>query len=372
MTEKILHVVSFNIPYPPNYGGIIDVFYKVKALHDIGVQVKLHCFDYGRGHQAALNSFCKEVHYYKRKTGLRKSLSSIPYIVNSRSNQELLNNLSLDNYPILFEGLHTTFFLKELSKLNRKLLVRAHNIEHDYYNYLAIQEKNILRKKYFKNAALKLKKYESILKHCNGIAAISPNDFNYFNNQYNHTFWLPPFHPNQKFSIKLGKGTYGIYHGNLSVPENIKAAEFIIDAFKNTSLDIVIAGKNPGKSLINATKNLKHIKLVTNPGSNEMNKLIEEAQVQILPTFQPTGIKLKLIASLFSGKHCLVNDDMINGTGLEKLCHRANTKEQFVEQAQKLMSIPFEDQDLLTRKEILSMKFDNIRNAEFLANQIFE
>jgi len=31
-----LHIISFNIPYPPDYGGVMDVFYKIKALHDLG------------------------------------------------------------------------------------------------------------------------------------------------------------------------------------------------------------------------------------------------------------------------------------------------------------------------------------------------
>ena len=32
MNLKNINIVSFDIPYPPNYGGIIDVFYKIKAL----------------------------------------------------------------------------------------------------------------------------------------------------------------------------------------------------------------------------------------------------------------------------------------------------------------------------------------------------
>ena len=27
-----LHVVSFQVPFPPDYGGVIDVYYKLKAL----------------------------------------------------------------------------------------------------------------------------------------------------------------------------------------------------------------------------------------------------------------------------------------------------------------------------------------------------
>lgn len=49
-SKTILHIVSFHIPIPQNYGGVIDIYYKVKALHDIGVKVILHCFEYGRAH----------------------------------------------------------------------------------------------------------------------------------------------------------------------------------------------------------------------------------------------------------------------------------------------------------------------------------
>ena len=46
MPDKHLHIVSFDIPYPPNYGGVIDVYYKLKALHRKGVKIILHCFEY--------------------------------------------------------------------------------------------------------------------------------------------------------------------------------------------------------------------------------------------------------------------------------------------------------------------------------------
>ena len=49
--DKHLHIISFDVPWPADYGGVIDVFYKVKALHDIGVKVHLHCFTYGRQSQ---------------------------------------------------------------------------------------------------------------------------------------------------------------------------------------------------------------------------------------------------------------------------------------------------------------------------------
>ena len=41
-----LHVVSFQVPFPPDYGGLIDVYYKLKALKEAGCSVVLHTYRY--------------------------------------------------------------------------------------------------------------------------------------------------------------------------------------------------------------------------------------------------------------------------------------------------------------------------------------
>ena len=53
--DKNLHVISFDIPWPVNYGGVIDVFYKITALAGLGVKIHLHCFEYGRKESKELN-----------------------------------------------------------------------------------------------------------------------------------------------------------------------------------------------------------------------------------------------------------------------------------------------------------------------------
>jgi len=66
--EKHLHIISFDIPFPANYGGVIDVFYKIKNLANAGIKIHLHCFEYGdRKHSSELESICYRVYYYPRK-----------------------------------------------------------------------------------------------------------------------------------------------------------------------------------------------------------------------------------------------------------------------------------------------------------------
>lgn len=57
--ERYLNIIAFNIPWPANYGGIIDVYYKIKALHQCGVKIILHCFEYERAHSPELEAIAK-------------------------------------------------------------------------------------------------------------------------------------------------------------------------------------------------------------------------------------------------------------------------------------------------------------------------
>ncbi|MCZ2222639.1 MAG: mannosyltransferase, partial [Chitinophagales bacterium] len=129
---KHLHIICFTVPYPPDYGGVIDLFWKLPALKKAGVQIHLHCFDYGRGQQNELNKYCTTVQYYQRKTGISGINFSMPYIVSSRKNNELLDNLLKDDYPILMEGVHSSYLLNDKRFDNRKKIVRLHNVEYEY------------------------------------------------------------------------------------------------------------------------------------------------------------------------------------------------------------------------------------------------
>ena len=61
-----LHLVSLDIPFPPNYGGVIDVFYKIKALSELNCKIFLHCFYSERKGHKTLHQYCEKVFYYER------------------------------------------------------------------------------------------------------------------------------------------------------------------------------------------------------------------------------------------------------------------------------------------------------------------
>lgn len=374
MSEKHIHIVSFDIPYPPNYGGVIDVFYKIKALFDQGIKIHLHCIEYpGRDRTSELNKYCFSVDYYYRKTGIISALSCKPYIVCSRRSSELLKNLQKDNYPILFEGLHSCFYLTDNSLKNRIKIYRESNIEHLYYFNLFKVEKNILNKIYFLLESWKLYYFQKILKHADLMLAVSKKDTEYLQKTFpkNKVVYLPSFHANENPQIIRGKGKYALYHGNIEVPENAYAAEYLIkEVFKNVDIPLIIAGMNPPEKIRKLVNRSKNVELISNPHNEKMFELIKNAHVNVLVTFQATGLKLKLLNTLYNGRFCLVNDKMLNGTALHELCEIANDSKQLTASLKKIFECSFDQKDIDLRNIKLNGLYSNKLNAEKLISLI--
>jgi hypothetical protein len=367
-----IHLVAFNNPYPPDYGGVIDVFYKIKALHEAGIGINLHVFEYGRKHSAELEKLCQQIYYYERPRGIRYQLSTMPFIVVTRKNKTLLDNLLADNAPILFEGLHCTAWLNHPLLANRQKVVRTHNIEHDYYTKLSHREKNWLKKSYFSLEAIKLKHYEPVLKYASGLASIAQGDEQYFKKINTNTLLVGAFHPFKKIVTQAGSGQFILYHGKLEVAENNEAACFILDkVLPNINYPSVIAGKNPPEWFRRKIEATPQVSLVADPDNETMEALIRDAHIHLLPTFQPTGLKLKLLYSLFAGRHVVVNPTMVEGSGLDSLCHVCNTAKDMHKTIKGLIYQPFDIKELEQRKQILEENFSNIRNTQRLLSLLF-
>jgi len=362
-----LHVISFDVPHPPTYGGAIEVYYKVQALAEQGVRIYLHCFDYGRGPSEALADLCEAVYYYPRKSIFRSLPVQYPHIVKSRASEALLERLLLDDIPILFEGLHTTWFLAHPEFERRVKAVRLHNIEWEYYYQLAQRETRYARKQYLLAESRLLKEWEEILVHADHLLAISPKDTAYYQETYPNTRYLPAFHGHSRLATRSGRGDYCLYHGNLDVAENHEAAMFLVEeVFAALPLPLIVAGANPKAELIRAINKLDHVLLRPNPGEAEMTDLLRHAHVHVLPTFQHTGIKLKLLNSLYTGRFVVTNPPMIHRTGLEFCVETAHSPEEFHEVLERLFAAPFTEADMARRKVCLGETFDPAANARRL------
>lgn len=372
--EKHLHVVCLDVPYPADYGGAFEMFFKIRALHEEGVKLHLHCFEYGRGEQVALNKYCTEITYYQRMEGHKGFSMKLPYIVSSRANPALLENLKKDNYPILFEGIHTTYFVHEKALENRKMFIRLHNAEHLYYKQLASQSNNLWKKIYYRNESRLLYKYEKEISGSGTILAISEKEAQHFSRDFKapRVSHLPAFIGWDYPLCKEGVGSFCLYHGNLSVPENEKAAAWLLkNVFNDLAIPFVVAGKDPSAQLQKLAHSQKHTCLVANPSEREMQDLIQKAQINILPAFSETGIKFKLLNAVFCGRHTIVNDPMAEGTHLESACHIAASANAFKSLLSQLYRKPFDEEEIRLRENLLHHFYNNRENAQKLIKWIW-
>ena len=370
--EKHLHIIDFTIPYPADYGGVIDLFWKLPALHAQGIFIHLHCFEYGRSKQIELQKYCTSVHYYQRNTGLKGVCINVPYIVYSRMNENLFTNLLKDDYPILMEGIHSTALMNDKRFEYRKKIIRLHNVEFAYYNDLAKISNNFIHKIYYLLESWLLKKYEKKLALSSALfLTVSPKDVTF----YQHNFgcvniqYLPLF-IDEGWIIKEvdSFGNYCLYQADLSIEANEKVAIWLLkNVFSTLEIPFVIAGKNPSKKLTTLAHSMQHTCIVANPNNQEMQDMIAKSHINILPSFSNTGIKLKLINALYKGKHCIVNNASVSGTGLETLCYIANDAIKMKLLLEQLFHRPFNDNDIQNRKVVLNKIFNNQKNAiEFI------
>lgn len=371
--SRELHIISLDVPYPVDHGGQFDLFCKLQALQEAGIGIHLHCFEYGRGAQPALEQYCLSVQYYPRRTGLRGFSFSTPYIVHSRQNAALAKRLLQDSHPILMEGIHCTALLADARFRQRNILVRLHNVEYEYYRQLANMERNWLRRLYLRHESRLLEKYEASIAKRALFVTVSEKDAATYRQRFGaKATFLPVFVPWQTPQSLPGSGHYCLYHGNLSVPENERAATWLMEeVFAGSGISFVIAGRNPSGRLRRAAGSLANVRLVANPSSAGMAALIQQAQINLLPSFNTTGVKLKLLHALFSGRHCMTGRQAAEDAGVEACCHIADGTAAIKAAIEQLMMESFTQDMIAQRSAMLLAVYDNQANARRLTGLIW-
>lgn len=360
-----IHVVCLDAPSPPDYGGAIDMYYKVKALHQIGKKVILHYFNYHPSrHAKEMEEFCAAIHAYKRKK-ISKSLPlTVPHIIQSRINKDLIARLNADDYPILLEGLHCAGIVPYLEKKERTV-IRMHNEEAAYYFHLAKTENSLLKRAYFIRESKLLAQYLTRFDKTIKLACLSETDIDTFRETYwfKQVSFVPCFIPWQQVAAREGTGDYCLYHGNLAVSENNEAATWLIKhVFSKITVPLVIAGKGISKGLLALASGYRHIKLIQDPSIDEVNQLVKNAQINVLPSMNNTGVKLKLLNALLNGRFCITNNNGVKGSRINKGVVVQDEAAGWIHSIETLMQKRFSAEDITDREAILAL-YNNQENA---------
>ncbi len=372
--EKRLHIVCLDSPYPVDCKSAFIMFHEIKALHRKGIRITLHCFEYTRPGNDILKEFCENVYYYPKQKGHKGFSFSLPYIVSSRADETLTSNLQADDDPIFVHGVHSTFFLTRFNTTGRKILIRLHCAEHSFYNSLVTIDTSLINKIYYQYESRLLRCYEKNLSSRAVFATLTAETKNNYeqNFDYEKIIAIPAIVPWNQVDSKDGKGTFCLYHGNLSMPENEKSATWLLEnVFNKINIPFVIAGKSPSSSLEKLALLRANTCLIANPSENEMQDLIKKAHLNVLPSFHAESCNVKLLNALFCGRHCVVNEKMAKDPILRSLLHVADNAESFRTVILQLMNESFEEYDIKPRQSILQKHYDNEKNVSLLMEQLW-
>ena len=328
--------MSFDWPWPPDYGGVIDVYYRIDALLARGVAVRLHVVaqdDRSADVPAHWVAAGVDVFYHRRR-GAWSALSRKPYIVNSRQVGSLLPNLANGASVILFEGVHCAGWLGHPRLSDLSQWVRVHNVEADYYAQLAKAPTTWRRRLYYREEARRLRGYERrVLAQADLLLPASARD----------EPWCERVNPGKVFGhrsyvstgevdVLPGIGDYALFHGALHVDDNEAAARALMRVFEGMPAGrrLVVAGRVPSAGLKAAVALADRVDLVESPDVTVMRELIRNAQVLVLRAQHAAGYKIKLVESLALGRHVVANDAMFQGApALRTALHHAESDEDY-------------------------------------------
>jgi hypothetical protein len=263
--------------------------------------------------------------------------------------------------------MQTTGWVNELD--GRKKLLRAHNVEHKYYNQLA-QNSGGFRSIIFSREAQCLEEYEAKqAKKFDHVFTISPADQDWFTQQGANSIHVQPFHGFNQQETLPGKGDYMLYQGDLSIEINQRAVlELIRHIPRGFELPLVVAGRSGESAFESKIRDFANIQREVDVTPSKMTELIRNAQLLLVHSLHAEGMKMKIYPSLYQGRHILANTISGTKTRLDEAMHFYEDVSQLPALLNKYKSLPFTEADIKSRENIIQ----DIPSDQTKAQQIIQ
>ncbi len=294
-------VVALDNPYPPDYGGAADMFFRLKAFAQAGIEVDMVYFHKQDRAVAEpeLTRWCRSIRGVTRKTGWAALLSPLPYIVATRR-----AGADFDGLPLVVEGVHGSRF----SGRRAKTILRVHNLESRYYRELAERETNPWKKAFFFMESRKLERYEpKAWAAADVLACISRDEAEYLQNIGRPALWLPPFAEIRVFPPASEKKL--LFYGNMTVNENRISAIRAANTRLPDDWTLTVAGR--GAEKLPPTPGVERVERPA-----DLEPLVARAAALVFPQTQRSGLKIKVWQALATNKAVIATPEALAGTGI--------------------------------------------------------
>jgi polysaccharide biosynthesis protein PslH len=387
--KKIL-IVSPDFPYPPNHGGRVDIWGRIKVLHEMGFSIDLLATvkEPPRPHDIDIvYQFVNEIMLCKRKTGVHALMSLKPYQVTSRTPLSRVK-LSRKYHFVLLETEYVAPILDNDSLLGERFILREHNDESSYFRGLAKSVGSGWKKMYYLSESVKFRFMSSGLqKRIKNLMFISYDEHARFIAEKRlerdtcNPIFLPPPSARQEFETLPLDTRRVLFLGSLFAPNNVYAIKWYIDHVHQKLRDIpeyklVISGNTKGadptfvKRIRTLCGKYNDIVFYENPENTDL--IYSQCAVFVNPMHHGAGVKLKTINAIESGLPVVSTTVGKEGTGLDSAVHLhvADTADDFAKAVRELLVHPDKGRALVREAQLyLANNFDHSRILNtFLGN----
>jgi hypothetical protein len=359
----MIHIVYLKFNHSTVSANQSDLLNMIKALHQIGQKIHLHCFYPSRIQLKEIKDRCQEISTYADELGKdNNNLSKARKTIN-KEKVRLIENLKKDNSPIICHGFQASKIIFESPDMKgRNYIFRLMRDEPQYLLDLAKVTPWGSRKLFYllvsfqtKSIYKKLLAYKKIA-HNNDSIGIT-----------NQNIQIAEFRGPSETFFKQGFGSFCLYHADLSKRENEFAAQWLLEhVFNELEIPFVIAGKDPSDELEQAAHVRMHTCLVSNPSETELNELIKKAQIIFQPSFIEHQSKIDALPDLLLGRFVLVNPKAAKFNPFNFLLDVAETPEEFRIKTEVLFRTEFLEEVKNKRLEAISQ----IESDEFKAKKL--
>jgi glycosyltransferase involved in cell wall biosynthesis len=333
--KKILFLTP-TLPYPPVSGGVIKsnkVVHFLSERYELTVACLLKNED--TQHRAAfqttvqLSNFISEELNVPRtaKNLVLSNLQGIPLNLfrNKSAAFKQKVNAVIHQYDVVFCD-HYVMFQYIPENFKGKIVLHEHNCEYLIWKRYAGIEKSLPKKLALLNQASRIKKYERQICRKADVILAAPNDIEELvkigadKQKFLETYHLGDDSLLEQENLQFQPDNYTLlYIGTLSWEANIDGLLwFYKDIFpllkkKNPAIKLRIIGRHPDERLIRIAENDKDI--ILEGFVEELEPYFRDSNVFITPLRFGSGIKVKVVNSLYMGIPCVTTS--IGAEGLK-------------------------------------------------------
>lgn len=380
---NILYITNKPV-YPLIDGGCVAMNHFLELLIKCGYSVKnlsistsKHPFLEEKYPEKLKNIIQPETSFIDTSISVKNALKSLfkkeSYNINRFYNkdfEELITRtiLSQDFDLIILESIFLGPYIDKIKEQTKaKIIVRTHNVEHEIWQKLAVQEKSFFKKLYLKKLAKDLKIEEiQILKKAHGVIAISKPDkeklklIHPFQNYVTIPITINPSSQTCDYSKN------NLFHiGTMNWKPNIESVNFLlklIDNNKDKFFDIqtIIAGSNmPNELLKLKSETIKVIGYVEN-----FDEFMCRTGILCTPILSGSGVRVKILEAMSFGVPIITTPQGAEGieTSFQDnpTMFVANDEKEFIEKALLLVhSRELREQIGLNAQKLIAEKYDS-------------